>query len=139
MQRFMTTIKNVTEGEKNLKSLIGFLRANKINNYNRGEKGEEKIKKSKRIYRRSEKNRNNKYFSWVTAVRVLSLAGSHSSPHLSRMPSNTVLVSGPAVGAAQILIWSHSCVFLPPMSTAIRASAFSFVGALNGLLYIPST
>ena len=31
-----------------------------------------------------------------------------------RMPSNTVLVSGPAVGAAQTLIWSYSCVFLPP-------------------------
>ena len=98
-----------------------------------------KIKKSKRIYRRSEKNKNNKYFSWVTAVRVLSLTGSHSPPHLPRMPSNTVLVSGSAVGAAQILIWSHSCVFLHSVSTAIRASAFSFVGALNGLLYIPST
>ena len=32
----MTTMKNVTEGEKKLKSLIGFLSANKINNYNRG-------------------------------------------------------------------------------------------------------
>ena len=37
---------------------------------------------------------------------------------------STLLISGPAVGAAQILIWSYSCVFLPPMSTAIRASAF---------------
>ena len=45
----------------------------------------------------------------------------------------TLLISGPAVGAAQILIWSYSCVFLPPMSTAIRTSEFSFVGALNGL------
>ena len=51
------------------------------------------------------------------------------------MPSNTVLIFGPAVGAAQILIWSYSCVFLPPMSTAIKTSAFSFVGALNDLLY----
>ena len=32
----MTTIKNVTEGKKKLKSLIGFLNANKIDNYNRG-------------------------------------------------------------------------------------------------------
>jgi len=46
---------------------------------------------------------------------------------------------GPAVGAAQILIWSYSSVFLPPMSTAIRTSVFSFVGALNDLLYIPQT
>ena len=72
-------------------------------------------------------------------VRILSLTGSHSPPHLPRMSSNTVLISGPAVGAAQILIWSCSCVFLPPMSTAIRTSAFSFVGARNDLLYIPET
>ena len=55
------------------------------------------------------------------------------------MPSNTVLVSGPALGAAQNLIWSYACVFLLPMSTAIRTSVFSFVGALNVLLYIPQT
>ena len=69
--------------------------------------------------------------------KVLSLAGSHSPPHLPRMPSNTLLISGPAVGAAQILIWSYSCVFLPPMSTAIRTSAFFFMGILNVILYIP--
>ena len=69
--------------------------------------------------------------------RVLSHACSHRLPHLLRMPSNTVLISRPAVGAAQILIWSYSCVFLPPVSMAIRTSAFSFVGALNGLLCIP--
>ena len=40
------TIKNVTEGEKKLKSLIGFLSANKINNYNRGG-GKEKEKSPK--------------------------------------------------------------------------------------------
>jgi len=55
------------------------------------------------------------------------------------MPCNTVLVSGPAVGAAHILTWCSSCVFLPPMSTAIRASAFSFVGALSVLSYILKT
>ena len=37
----------------------------------------------------------------------------------------------------QILIWSYSCVFLPPMSTAIRTSVFAFVGTLNDRLYIP--
>ena len=66
----------------------------------------------------------------------LSLAGSHSPPHLPRKPSNTVLISGPAVGAAQIVIWSYSSLFLPPMATALRASSFSFVGALNRLLHI---
>ena len=52
------------------------------------------------------------------------------------MPSNTVLVSGLALGAAQILICSYSFVFLPPMSTAVRTSVFSFVGALKVLLYM---
>ena len=33
-----------------------------------------------------------------------------------------MLISGPAMEAAQILIWSYSCVFLPPMSTATRTS-----------------
>ena len=83
------------------------------------------------------KNNNNKCFSWVTAVSVLSLAGSHSPPHLPRMPWDTVLISGPVLGAALSLIWSYSSVFLPLMSTAIRTSAFSFVAILNDLLYIP--
>ena len=61
-----------------------------------------------------------------TAIRILSQVGSHSPPHLPRIPSNTVLVSRPAAGAAQILIWSYSCVFLPSMSRTIRTSAFSF-------------
>ena len=60
----------------------------------------------------------------VTPISVLSLTRSHSPPHLPRMPSNTLLVSGSAVGEAQILIWSDSCVFLPPMSTAIRTGTF---------------
>ena len=75
-------------------------------------------------------------FFLSSAVRVLSLAGSHSPPHLPRMPSNTVLIAGPAVRAAQILICSYSSsVFLPPMSTAIRTSAFSFVGTLSVFIY----
>ena len=69
----------------------------------------------------------------VTPISVLSLTRSHSPPHLPRMPSNTLLVSGSAVGEAQILIWSDSCVFLPPMFTAIRTSGFSFVRVLNDL------
>ena len=98
--------------------------------------GEGKKRKKKKIpknLQNKSKHKNNKNFSWVTAVRVLSLTGSHSPPHLPRMPSNTVLVSRPAVGAAQILIWSYSCVFLPPMSTAIRTSVFSLVGTLSVL------
>ena len=38
------------------------------------------------------------------------------------MPSNTVLISGPAVGAAQILIWSCSSVFFkcPQLSELVH-------------------
>ena len=40
------------------------------------------------------------------------------------------------MGATQILIWFYSCVFLPTVSTAIRTSLFSFLGALKGLLRV---
>ena len=42
-------------------------------------------------------------------------------------------------GAAQVLIWSYSCLSLPPVSTAIRTSVFSPVGALSGLLSLPQS
>ena len=57
------------------------------------------------------KNKNNKCFSWITAVRVISHAGNLSPPYLPRMLSNTVLVSGPAMGAAQILTWPYSVCY----------------------------
>ena len=72
-----------------------------------------KEKKIQKYLQNKSKHKNNKCFSWVIAV--LSLAGRHSPPHLPRMPSNTCLISGPDVGAAQILIWSYSCMFLPPI------------------------
>ena len=62
---------------------------------------------------------NNECFSCVTAVRVLSLAGSHSPLPLPTMPSNTVLISGPAVGAAQILIWPCSYLQFPQLSELV--------------------
>ena len=53
------------------------------------------------------------------------------------MPSNTVLISGPAVGATQILIWSYSCVFLPPMSTAsYQNECVFFCGSSQGPIYL---
>jgi len=125
--------KNCDWEKKKLKSLNRFRSGNKIDNYN-GVEGAEN--KSKRIYRTSQNIRIIKCFSLVTALRVLSFAGSHSPPHFPRMPSNTVLISGPVVVASQILIRSYSCVLLPPMSTAIRTTV-SFVGALSVFLYIP--
>ena len=132
------TIKYVTEEEakKKLKSLIGFLSAKK-NQQQQQRGGKKKKKKIQKNLHNKSKNNNNKCFSCVTAVRVLSCTRNHSPPYLPRMPSNTVLISGPAVGAAQILIWSYSYVFLPKISRAIRTTVFSFVGGLNVLLYIP--
>ena len=100
----------------------------------RGTKGK-KEKKSKRIYRTHQNIRIINVF--------LELLLSESFPLLGvtvpRMPSNTVLISGPAMRAAQILICSYSSVFLLLMSTAIRTSVFSLVGALNDLLCITQT
>ena len=111
--------------KKKLKSLIDFVLPIKSSTTTEGGREKKKIHKN---LQNKWNHKNNKCFSWVTAVRILSLSGSHNPPHLPRMPSNTVLISGPAVGAARILIWSYSCVFLPPVSTALRTSAFSFVG-----------
>ena len=97
--------------------------ANEIDNHKVRQRGRKKKKIQKKLWNNSKQN-NNKCFPWVTAVMVLSLSGCHSPPHLPRMLTNSVLVSVPAVGVSQILIWSYSCVFLPPMSTAIRASVF---------------
>ena len=63
-QRFTTTIKNVTEGKKKLKSLIRFHSANKIDNYNRGGGGEkEKRNKIQKNLQNKSKHKNNKCFS----------------------------------------------------------------------------
>ena len=81
------------------------------------------------------KNKNNVFLESRLSEPFPSLGV--RPPHLPRMPSIAVLASGPAVGAAQVLVWSYFRVFLPPLSTAIQTSAFSFVGALSDLLYIP--
>ena len=82
-----------------------------------------KKKKSKRIYRTSQN-------IGIINVSLESLLSESFPVQESQftlppwMPSSTVLISGPAVGAAQILIWSYYCVFLPPMSTAIKLVHF---------------
>ena len=52
------------------------------------------------------------------------------------MPSKTVLISGPDLEVAQILIWYYSYMFLPPMFTAVRTRAFSSVGDQSMSFYI---
>ena len=83
------------------------------------------------------KHKKNKCSSGVTAAKSPFPLWESQSTSLPRMPSNTVLISRPALETAQILIWSYSSVFLPPMYTTIRTSVFSFVGALKDLSYIP--
>ena len=122
--------------EKNLKSLIRFYNANKIDNYNRGGlKGKTKRKKSKRIYRSSQNIRIVNVILESLLSESFPLLGSHSPSYLPGMPSNTMLISGHAMGLARTLIRSYFSVFLPPMSTGVRASALSFVG-LSVTFYI---
>ena len=95
---------------KKLKSLIRFHRANKINNNSiEGKKGK-KRKKSKSIYRASQN----------IGIIIVFLESLLSEPfpslgvtvHLTSLGCPpTLLISGPVLGAAQILIRSYSSVF----------------------------
>ena len=107
--------------------------ANKINNYNRG--GKRREKKSIKIYRTSQTIR-------IINVFLESLL-SESFPSLGVTVHLTSPECPPTLcwsldllwGDSQILIWPYFCVFLPPMSTAIRTRAFSLEGALR-VLYL---
>jgi len=104
----------------------------------RGTKDKNRKKKSKRIYRTSQNIRIINIF--LESLLSESFPQLGVTVHLASLGCRpTLLISGPAVRAAQILSCSYSCVFSPPVSTAIRTSAFSFVGALSDLLYIPQT
>ena len=113
--------------EKKHKYLIRFHSANKIDNYNSG--GRERKKKRERNIQKNLQNKS-KYTNTIMYSLKIKLKKKriinvflesllsepfpslgHNPPCLPRMPSNTVLISGPAVLAAQILIWSYSCVF----------------------------
>ena len=69
-------------------------------------KGGKKGKKIQKNLQNKSKHKNNKCFYWVTAVRVLSLIGSHSPPDLPRCP--------PTLCWSLDLLWgsSHSHVVL---------------------------
>ena len=86
-------------------------------------RGKRKKKKIQKNLQNKSKHKNNKCFSWVTAVRVLSLIGSHSPPYLPRMPSNTVLISGHAVGQLTFsygLTSMCSCLWCPQLSELVH-------------------
>ena len=114
----------MTEEKKKLRSLIRFNSVNEINNYNK----EGKVKKFKRFYRTSQNIRIiNVFLESLLSESFPSLGVTVHLTSLGCPP--TLLISEPAVGSAQILILSYSCVFLPPVSTASRTSAFSFCGS----------
>ena len=105
--------------KKFLKSLIKFHSANKIDNYNKGGK---KKKKSKRIYRSSQNLRRINVFLESLLSECFPLLG--VTVHLTSLGCPLTLCRSLDLlwGLAQILIWSYSSVFVPPMSTAIRTS-----------------
>ena len=119
--------------KKKFKNLIRFHSAKKLTTTTEGQKRKEK--KSKGIYRTSQTIRIINVF--LDPLLSESFPLLEAAVHLtSLLCPPKLLISGPAVGATQILIWSYSCVFFSPMSTAIRTSVFPFVGALNVLLCI---
>jgi len=113
---------------KESKALIRFHSANKIGKYNRG--GKKKTTINLRKLQNKSKHRNNKSFLESLLLGSFPSLGGHRSPHPPRMPSSTVLLSGPAVGAAQARIWSYSCVFLP-----ILLALWNLIKALLSLFF----
>ena len=119
---------------KKLKSLVRFYSANKINNYNKGGGGRKKV--SKRIYRTSQNiGKINVFLSHCCQSPFPRWESQSTSPLYDALYHCADLWTC-CEGSSAL---TCSSVFLPPMSTAIRTSGFSFVGALSGLLYIPQT
>ena len=65
--------------------------------------GDIKKKKVQKNLQNKSKYKNNNFFLESLLSKSFPSLGI-SPPHLPRMPSNTVLMSGPAVGAAEVLI-----------------------------------
>ena len=98
--------------KKKLKSLIRFHNANKVDNYNRGGGGKRK-KKEKKIQKNlqnTSKHKNNKCFSWVTAVTV----------HL------TSLGCPPALCWSLDLLWGHSDSNLALLPCVLASNVHSY-------------
>ena len=90
------------------------------------QKGKDKIPKN---LNNKSKHKNNKCFSWVTAVRVLSLSGSHSPPHFSQHCANLWTCCGGSSDSNLVLLL---CVLASNVHS-YQNYVFSFVGALNDL------
>ena len=109
--------------------VIHTVSASKIDSYNRGGKKEKKEKKkSQRIDRTSQKIIINVFLESLLSASFPSLRVIVQFTSLE-CPPTLCWSLGPAVGAAQILIWSYSCVFFPPVSTAISTHEYFFCGS----------
>ena len=129
----------MTEKKKSSKAKLDFIVPIKLTTTTEAGKRKKKKekKKSKRIYRTSQNIRIINVFLESLLSESFSSLGVTVPLTSLGCPLTLCYLWTCCMGAAQILICSYSSVFLPPMSTAMRTSAFSFVGALNVLLYIP--
>ena len=102
-----------------------------------GKRKKRKRKKSKRNYR------TNQYIRITNVFLESLLSASFPSPgatvHLTFLGCPPTLCWPLDLLWGQLRLWSSSCVFLPPMSTAIRTSEFSFVRIRSVLLCISQT
>ena len=76
---------------------------NQINNHSN--RGRRKIQNQ--LQNKSKYKNNNRCFSQISSASVLSLAVITVHLCVPRMPSYTGLLSGPAMGTAQTVMWSH--------------------------------
>ena len=142
-QRFITTMKNEIEKgkkKKRLERLVEFYSANKIDNYNReGKKscGGGAEKNPKNLQKSKHKN-NNMFFLSHCCLSPFPCWESQSTSPLQDALQHCAELWICCRGSSDSNLILLLC-FLPPMSTVIRTSVFSFVGALNDLLYISQT
>ena len=131
-QRFITAIKNVTEGEKKAQkpNQVSYCQQNQ-QLQQRGKKG--KKKKSKRIYRASQNLRLMFFLSHCCQSPFCHWESQSTSPPQDALQHCADLWTCGGSSDSNLV---HSYVFLPPKSTAIKTSVFSFVGVLNDLSYI---
>ena len=113
----------MTEKEKKLKSLIRFHSANKIDNYNTGSGGRGGKEKNPKNLQNTSKHQNNVFLESPLSE---SLSGSHSPPHLHRMPCNTVLISACCGGSSGSNLVLLLCVLASNVHSYLSQCAFFY-------------
>ena len=97
------------------------------NNNNKNSNREKKKRKGKKARINHRANQNMRIILNVFFLSQLSAYFPPARRHSPPLPPKEALqcwgglISGPVVGISQTLIWSYSCVCVPPVSTACRA------------------